>query len=478
MNQVLVDTPPMLTPIIHPWIEAFFHDHLLHEQLANNYGSPLNLHNMTPFVENYQAYCKEIESHDLAYQIFFARKSNKFTSFVKTAQIEGFGIDTASFQELNQCLNIGVDPKRLVFTGSIKTKETITLAIKKNILIILDNFDEIDAVKTIAANLDMDVRVGLRVSGFTHNNQKLYSRFGFDIDSALSVLLERLCICDHIRFEGFHFHLDGYSVEQRVSAFDQIISLTDQMAALGISTGFIDMGGGLLINYLKDRDQWETFDHELQLAVEGVRPPLTFRNNGLGYAWRDDQVEGKLETYPYFNECAKEHFLRSVLLAETSHGTVAHALRERNIELRLEPGRSLLDQTGITLAKVVYRKYDSNKDLIVGLEMNKTQLCCNCADFLLDPFLIPMITGSLEEEPSSAYLVGAYGLEQDLILKRKVVLPQIPQVGDMICFVNTAGYMMHFYESQSHHLGLAENLIISEDHLGLGQFCIRAEDKI
>jgi len=35
----------------------------------------------------------------------------------------------------------------------------------------------------------------------------------------------------------------------------------------------------------------------------------------------------------------------------------------------------------------------------------------------------------------------------------------LPQVGDLVIFVNTAGYMMHFFESSAHLFPLATNLI-------------------
>ena len=81
--------------------------------------------------------------------------------------------------------------------------------------------------------------------------------------------------------------------------------------------------------------------------------------------------------------------------------------------------------------------------------MNSTQMQSSSADYLLDPFLIPR-EPSLSSNSVSVYLTGAYCLESDLLLKRKVTFPHEPAVGDFIMFVNTAGYMMHFYESEAH----------------------------
>ena len=123
----------------------------------------------------------------------------------------------------------------------------------------------------------------------------------------------------------------------------------------------------------------------------------------------------------------------------------------------MEPGRSLLNQVGMTLARVVFRKKDMRDRWLVGLEMNMSQLKSSSADFLSDP-LTAFITAPYH--PVELYFTGAYCLEQDIILKRKIALPNLPQIGDIVGFVNTAGYMMHFFETQAHLFELSVNLSI------------------
>jgi len=50
-------------------------------------------------------------------------------------------------------------------------------------------------------------------------------------------------------------------------------------------------------------------------------------------------------------------------------------------------------------------------------------------------------------------------MDRDLIMKRKILLAKKPTPGDLICFLNTAGYMMHFLESPGHSFGLAANVV-------------------
>ena len=192
-------------------------------------------------------------------------------------------------------------------------------------------------------------------------------------------------------------------------------------------------------------------------------------NNGLtdfkrllGFTLRDGEVEGSLATYPYFNEYTKESFLKEILeTPDASGNTVAQRLEQEHRELRLEPGRSLLNQVGVTLARVVHRKKDSRGDHLVGLEMNMSQLKSSSADFLLDPF-VSFKNPDPQAEPVAVYFTGAYCLERDVLLKRKIQLAQLPKPGDVVCFVNTAGYMMHFFETEAHLFERATNLSVEK----------------
>ncbi len=454
---------PPLTPKMAPWMHKVFKDHTLLNDLFEQYGSPINLHHLRPFADNYKAYQAVLEQHKLKHTIFFARKANKCRAFAKKAEQLGFGVDTASYRELKECIELGCNPARLVLTAAVKNEQLVRLALTHNILMVLDNEDECRLVNRLAEELGKTPKVAIRISGFNCEGEKLYSRFGFDIENAGEFITNRIGPQQefyNLRYSGLHFHLDGYSIKQRGAALIQTIALADRLQEQNISTSFIDIGGGLLTNYLADKTEWMNFWKELKKAVCGEREPVTFGNNGLGYRMVNDELCGKADVYPYFNEISKEQFLDAVLSYENRNGkSAALLMRERSIEFRMEPGRSLLDQTGMTVSKVAYRKKDSRGDWLAGLEMNRSQMFSSSADFLLDPKFIPVQTSTADIKPTPVYLTGSYCLEQDIILKRKIVLPRLPEIGDIIAFPNTAGYMMHFYETQSHLFEFSTNLV-------------------
>ncbi len=448
-------------------------DRKLLDSLFEAYGSPVNIHYLPVLDKNIHMFRKVFEKHRIPHQLYYAHKANKSKSVVKRAKENGIGVDTASVRELMQALEAGMKPEQLVVTAAIKTEKLLEVAVKNNVLVILDNQDECDLLNSIARKLDKQTPAGFRVSGFYTDTEKLYSRFGFDIDEVESFIATTCSpkgTYSNFNYRGLHFHLNGYSPEERGAALTQCIFLAEKLKVHGFTTQFIDIGGGILTNYLQSKNEWETFHEELKKAVKGEREEITFNNDGLGYQIIDSKLQGALATYPFYNEENGDKFLEKVLnFRYENKASVSELLLGKDIEIRMEPGRSLLNQVGMTLARIVFRKKDMRGRWLVGLEMNMSQLKSSSADFLLDPLtaFVPA-----PDHPVEVYFTGAYCLEQDIVLMRKITLPNLPQVGDIIGFVNTAGYMMHFFETQAHLFELSVNLSLetSKDKFDLKDF--------
>lgn len=457
---------PLLNPIKHQWIKSFTKDKKYIKSLLEEYNSPINVHNMTPFEENYREFSEVFNQFDLSHKIFFARKANKSIAFVKEAKRIGFGVDTASYKELAQCLEVGLAPDDITLTAAVKEERLIRLAVRNKVPIVIDNLDECDQVQRIADEMDQSINVGIRIGGFLYEGDHLYSRFGFLPQIAIGLITDSMGSGNkysRLNFKGFHFHLNGYSTSHRAEALIQTVKCVDRLKDRFITTHFIDFGGGFLINYLEKEEEWDIFHEELRKAVRGVREPITFRNDSLGMHLIEGSLHGEPKVYPYYNKKPRAEFLKEILTYKDPLGVPIYALlNDRNIEVRIEPGRSLLDQAGITIARVAFRKMDMEDNLLIGLEMNRTQMFSSSMDFLLDPIVLYHHENP-DAEPVTGFLVGAYCLEQELILKRKIALRQMPEIGDIFCFVNTAGYMMHFYESEAHLFDLARNLVAQEN---------------
>ena len=471
-----------LTPITSSWMHELFNDQDVLRGLIERYGSPVNIHHLPSFNENSKNYKELFESYGLKYRIFYARKANKSKGLVKQAFASGIGVDTASYKELEQSLSLGGNAENLVLTAAIKTEAQIKLAIENGVPIILDNEDECVLTQSIAKEIGKIANVGFRISGFEVDGEKLYSRFGFDVDEVVDFIgsyVGEQKTFDFLKVTGLHFHLDGYSTHQRSVSLIASITIASTLKDKGHELSFIDIGGGILMNYLEKENEWVTFNENLKKAVVENNNDITFNSNGLGFRLEDGELRGKLNTYPFFNTVNKNSFLKEVLdfIDEESGLSVASLLLKNDIEIRIEPGRSLLDQVGITVAKVSHRKKDAKGQWLVGLEMNMSQMMSSSADFLLDPFML--YSSEVEKEESvDVFFTGAYCLERDVLLKRKITLPRLPAIGEYVAFVNTAGYMMHFFETEAHLFELSTNLIFTGSNEKLSFFQFIDDNKI
>lgn len=124
-----------LTPIISPWIEELLRDKSRLYDMVTKFGSPLHINSTHPLVENLSGFESILKKYSLKHKIFYARKPNHCYSFVQSAMEHGYGIDTASLQELSECLTNG-DKPTLVFSATIKVKEAIRLCVASKVTII------------------------------------------------------------------------------------------------------------------------------------------------------------------------------------------------------------------------------------------------------------------------------------------------------------------------------------------------------
>jgi len=446
---------------LDPWMIELLRDPQLPGLLVKH-GSPLNLIASEPMCRNVAELNGVAKNRDLDFRVFFARKSNKCLAFVDAAKELGMGLDTASENELQQCLDCGVTSPDLICTAAIKNESLLKLCIAKDVCIAVDNRDELEVVSDLASALSRVATIAIRLGGFVHQGQKLLTRFGFDVQRDIELVGQLKNF--FVKVEGVHFHLDGYDADQRVTAILEAIHWIEALRFAGHSPTFLDMGGGCPMSYLEDGQQWESFWSEMRRALAKQRAPLTYRGHGLGLFATSGGVIGRPNCYPYFQTPTRAAWLASILDKVLDSHSIADRLRQTAVQLRCEPGRSLMDGCGMTIARVEFRKQNADGDWLIGLSMNRTQCRTSSDDFLVDPILIP--TGQ-PCQTMSGYLVGAYCTESEFLSLRKLNFPQGVRRGDLVVFPNTAGYLMHFLESRSHQLPLAKNLII--DHWQLDQ---------
>jgi len=432
---------------LEPWQEELCEDPGRIENMLEEHGSPVNLIQPRPMERNAAELAAEAAARDVAFRVFFARKANKALSLVDQANRLGLGVDVASERELRQVFNRGVEPTDVIVTAAVKPAGLLKLCLESGAPVAVDNLDELDLVRDLVSQSGLRAEIAVRLAPEAPSG-KVPTRFGMpagEIAEALAPAGSK-----SVRVAGVHFHLDGYDPGARVASIAESIGLVDLLRDTGHDPHFIDIGGGIPMSYLESPEEWEKFWSEHKRALSGERGEITFDGHEIG------------AVYPYSQSPVRGEWLAQILDASLQTETVADALRARDLELRCEPGRSLLDGCGMTAARVEFRKQRQDATWLIGLAMNRTQVRSTSDDFMVDPLLLRPASAGDPTQPIEGYLVGAYCIERELLSWRRFSFPEGVAVGDLIAFPNTAGYLMHILESASHQIPLARNLVLRD----------------
>lgn len=431
-----------LTARLEPWAIDLLDDRQRCQEIVAEFGSPANVLHHAPLLRNCAELVAAGADAGVETRVFFARKANKALTFVDAIRDAGHGVDVASFRELQQVLNRGVKGENIILSAAIKPDPLLELALKNDVRISVDSVAELQRIRELASQLQLTASVAPRLAP---NPARLpATRFGELLDVWIAQLPS---LSKAIQLVGVHFHLHGYSANDRKTALQEAFVLIDSATAAGHRPSFIDIGGGVPMSYLDDAQQWESFHDSLQQMNAGHKQPFT---------WKGDPLAN---TYPFHQTPT-----RGAWLAEVLAGTAPEFIK-RGLRLHVEPGRAVLDGCGVILARVAFLKHRSDGVPLVGVEMNRTQCRTTSDDILLDPILVPQPVdawpgvGTHWEPGARGFLVGAYCIEDEVIIRRDMVFPEGIAVGDIIAIPNTAGYFMHIVESASHQIPLAKNVV-------------------
>lgn len=413
--------------------------------LVRALGSPLNVVVPERLPENAAAYRAVYRRHRLSGTIHFAHKANRSSALIRELAAGECGVDVASLGELRHVLAAGFTGDRVMATGP-KDPEFLWLAARAGAVVNADSREELVTLAELVTRFGLPpVRVMVRLSAFDQPGVPILSRpsrFGVHAREFGAVLDVLDAHRDALRLLGVAYHLDTTGLAEKALALEGCLLAMHEALARGWSPSAVDIGGGFGVNYLADRAEWERYTTELGRAVLGARPPMTWQNHGYGLRAEGGTLRGALGVYPAYRESAGAAYLDELLAREAPAlgRPLATLLLENLYDLHIEPGRGLVDQCGLTLAEVAEVRTTHTGDTLVRLAANSHDISAEDHAVLMDPLLLPERPGT----PAGVYLVGNLCLEDDLITRREVTLPRTPVPGDLLAFVNTAGYFMDF----------------------------------
>lgn len=442
-----------LTPRIEPILQSAMDEKVLLAQLTDALGSPLGVVLPQRLAVNLEAFRSVYVNHRLAGRIYYAHKANRSSALVRELAATDAGIDVASLGELQHALGSGFAPQRIMATGP-KNREFLWLAARTGITVGADSAAELAELAALVTERGLPrVRVMVRLSNFGSSGVRIggrRSRFGTPVTAvsrALDVIEKNV---DALELTGVAFHLDTIGLPEKAVALEGCLTALDECRRRGMRPWSVDIGGGFGVDYLADGAQWDRYTSALTEAVLGKRESLTWNGYGYGLRAEGGTVHGSLNLYPAHRPVSGAAYLDR-LLRMTAPGLrrpLGGLLLDSMYDLHVEPGRALLDQCGMVLATVLEVRDQGDGDTIVRLDCNARDVSLEEHGVLMDPVVIHR-TGPAGPGPVGVYLFGNLCLEADLLTRRKVFLPSSPRAGDLLAFVNTAGYLMDFSATQA-----------------------------
>lgn len=282
--------------------------------IASLYGTPCYVYSEEQIINNWQAYDQAL--HGIPHLICYAVKANSNLSILKILAELGSGFDIVSGGELARCLYVDVDPQKIVFSGVGKTQTEITDALKANIRCFnIESAAELSLVSQVAKNLKLKAPISIRINPNIDADTHPYiatglaeHKFGVNLDEALQLYLQANTD-ENLEIIGIDCHI-GSQITQLApfnAAVEEVLAFKAKLEENNIQIKHLNLGGGLGINY----------------------------NN--------------------------ENVLKISQLATS----LKSSLSDIDVELILEPGRSIIGDAGVLLTQVLLTKQNSYKNFAI-----------------------------------------------------------------------------------------------------------------
>ncbi len=193
------------------------------------------------------------------FEIAYAVKANPSLGLLSVLGKLGLGADVASRGELAAARRAGFAPSRLLATGPSKSDADLSALISAGIgQIHAEGPEELERMESIAAGLDRNVRVGLRLNpewGIEERRRIIggpgAKKFGFDLPSARKALRDRARF-PHLSIGGFQV-FNASNVLDAGALVDNVGRVLDLSLSLAkrhdVPLRTVDFGGGLGVPY-------------------------------------------------------------------------------------------------------------------------------------------------------------------------------------------------------------------------------------
>ncbi|CAO3676816.1 unnamed protein product [Rhizopus stolonifer] len=202
---------------------------------------------------------------------FFAVKCNPDPMIVKLLASLGTGFDCASKSEIQQVLDAGVEPNRIIYANPCKQASFIRYAAQHNVSrMTFDNTEELYKIKKLYPDAELVLRI---LTDDSSSLCQLGLKFGAPLDTVEDLL--RTAKELELNVMGVSFHVGSGCLD--ASAFGDAVlrarKVFDQGQAMGFNFTLLDVGGGFPGSDIKDGITFEKVAAILGPMVDSMFPP-------------------------------------------------------------------------------------------------------------------------------------------------------------------------------------------------------------
>ena len=283
--------------------------------IARREGTPAYVYSRASILEKFRAY--EDAFGDVPHRVCYAVKANANLAILKLLAEAGAGFDIVSGGELFRVLKAGADPVGVIFSGVGKTAQELDYALEHRIRSFnCESEPELALLDSLAARHGVQARVALRVNpdvdAVTHpyiSTGLRKHKFGIDIGAAEGVY-ERARAFGNLILEGVSCHIGSQilDIAPMLQVFDKMVALVECLRRMGLPIRSLDLGGGLGVPYKPDEAAPDISDYVRAMC---------------------ERVQG------------------------------------HNLEILIEPGRSIVAEAGVLLTRVLYRKTNGDRQFVI-----------------------------------------------------------------------------------------------------------------
>ena len=232
--------------------------------LAKAHGTPLYVYDEKTIRSMAQTFVGEFTSRYSKTSVAYASKAFLNLAMGRIANEENLSLDVVSGGEIAVAQAAGFPSNKMYFHGNNKTPQELSEAIDLGVgTIVVDGFQELDILNTIAksknANQGIMLRLSPSVDAHTHAHTTtgiLDVKFGFSIETGeSSIAIKQALDSSNLTLQGIHFHLGSpiFELEPYSTAIDIVFDSLKPFFRQGLDLKKFSPGGGFAIGYLQQQ---------------------------------------------------------------------------------------------------------------------------------------------------------------------------------------------------------------------------------